>query len=121
MLQPNSAGRVRLKLIVRIADFSNLQSQEIITSLGILFGRSHSDLLEKNLGTTLNLTPKVLIKNLGTVQNSTPKHVACPEYVIYWKVSQVILRSIGKYQKDGHLEISGFLKTMFSYLTVGDL
>ena len=64
---------------------------------------------------------------MDTVQNSTPRHVACPECVIYWKIPQVMLRSkfsyltIGKYQKEGHLEISGFLKSMLSYLTLGDL
>ena len=77
---------------------------EVITIFAILIGRSHSDLSEKKSGNYL--TPKVLTKNLGTVQNSTPKHVTCPEYVMYWKISQVILRSkfltIGKYQKNGH-------------------
>ena len=61
------------------------------------------------------------------VQNSPLKHVTCPGYVIYWKIPQMILRSkfsyltTGKYQKDGHLEISRFLKSMFLYLALGDL
>ena len=76
-----------------------------------------------NRGITLNLTPKVLTKNLGTVQNSKPKHVACPKYAIYWNIPQVILRfkfsylTIGKYRKDGRLEISDFL---FLYLTISE-
>ena len=76
MLQANLAGRVRLKLIVRIGDFCDLIWK-------ITFG-----LVAKNLETTLNLTPK---------------HVVHPEYVIYWKIPQVILRS------------------KFLYLTVCDL
>ena len=70
--------------------------------------------IEKNLGPTLNLNPKEVCKI------STPKHVACPKYVIYWKIPQVILRSkfsyltIGKYLKDGDLEIHVFV-------TLGDL
>ena len=53
--------------------------------------------VRKNLGTTRNLIPEVMTKNLGTVQNSTPKHVACPRYITYWKIPEVILRSTGKY------------------------
>ena len=44
MLQAGSDGRVRLKLIVRIGDFSDLQSREIITILVILVGKSRSHL-----------------------------------------------------------------------------
>ena len=46
-LQADSAGTVRLKLTVRIGDFSDLQSQEIITVLAILFGSSRSHLSKK--------------------------------------------------------------------------
>ena len=37
MLQADSTDRVRLTLVVKIGDFSDLQSQEIITILAILF------------------------------------------------------------------------------------
>ena len=46
-LQADSAGRVRLKLVTRMGDFSDLQLQEIIMILAILYGRSHSHLSEK--------------------------------------------------------------------------
>ena len=46
MLQAGSAGRVRLKLIVR--DFSDLQPQEVITILATVIGESHSYWLEKS-------------------------------------------------------------------------
>ena len=72
----------------------------------------------KNLGHTLNFNQKKCAK-------LTPKHVACPVFVIYWKIphDHLIPRSkfsyltIGKYQKDRHLEISRFLKSTFLYLT----
>ena len=47
MLQADSTGRVGLKLIVKIIDFSDLQSQEFIMIIDILFGKSHSHLSEK--------------------------------------------------------------------------
>ena len=52
MLQADSAGRVRLKLIVR--DFSNLQPREVITMLAILFGKSSSHLSKKIGGDIFN-------------------------------------------------------------------
>ena len=51
MLQADSAGRVRLKLIVR--DFSNLQPQEVITILVILLEKSRSGLSIKLVVTYL--------------------------------------------------------------------
>ena len=51
MLQADSVGRVRLKLIVR--DFFNLQPQEVITILAILFGKLHSHLSKKSVMTYL--------------------------------------------------------------------
>ena len=51
MLQADSAGRVRLKLIVR--DFSDLQPREVITILAILFGKSHSHFSKKSAVTYL--------------------------------------------------------------------
>ena len=51
MLQADSVGRVRLKLIVR--DFSDLQPQEVITILAILFGKSRSRLSKKLVVTYL--------------------------------------------------------------------
>ena len=119
MLQADPAGRVRLKLIVRTEIFPISNHRRLSRFL-----RSYLEdrirICQKNLGTTLNMTPEVVTKNLGTVQNSTPKHVACPEYVMYWKIPQVILRSMGKYRTDRCIEISDFLKTKFSYLTIGE-
>ena len=48
MLQADPTGRVVLKLIVRIRDFSHLQSQEFAMILTILFGKSYSHLSEKS-------------------------------------------------------------------------
>ena len=59
-------------------------TREIFTILKLIW-KITFEFVGKNLGPTLNFTPKVFTKNLGTVQNSTPKYVACPEYVIYWK------------------------------------
>ena len=51
MVQADSAGRVRLKLIVR--DFSDLQPREAITILATLFGESRSHLPKKSALTYL--------------------------------------------------------------------
>ena len=48
MLQANSVGRVRLKLIVR--DFSDLQLWEVIMILAILFGKSCSCTFVEKMG-----------------------------------------------------------------------
>ena len=50
ILQADSAGRVRLKLI---RDFSDLQPREVITILAILFGKSRSHLSKKSAMTYL--------------------------------------------------------------------
>ena len=54
MLQADSAGRVRLKLIVR--DFSDLQPREVSAILAILFGKSCSRLSKKSVVTYLKQT-----------------------------------------------------------------
>ena len=51
ILQANSVGRVRVKLIVR--DFSDLQPRDVITILAILSGKSRSHLSKKSMVTYL--------------------------------------------------------------------
>ena len=67
MLQANWAGKVRLKLIVRIGDSSNLESHERLSRFLISYLEDHIRICRKKSRTYSKLEPK------RSVQNSTSK------------------------------------------------
>ena len=62
MLQANSAGRVRLNLIIRIGDSSNLESHKRLSCFCDLMWKITLGFVRKDLGPTLNFNPKEMCK-----------------------------------------------------------
>ena len=109
MLQADSAGRVRLKLIVRIGHFSCLQSREIIT-----IGKSRSHLSDKSgIGMLLR-------EVLFVVQAGSERMLGNLRFLYLTTIIQVFIFDYGQISKRRTFENLGFLKLKFSYLTMGE-